>query len=233
MFLGINGLRLGFSASGGGAGSAGITVVETQSAVILGGGGSETFTFAETLEEDDFVFVFATIQAVASAFPVPAGYSAEVNTSTQQPRMHVFYKKMGATPDTEVIVDGEAVNNLAATAIVQVYRGVDPANPFDVTTPTPVTVPTNQTSVTPPPITTVTDGALVIGYAGLEDRGGNAFISYPAGYTNGEERASGGSFNHSAIASRIVETAGTETMGAFVFAGSDRLTGVTLALRPA
>lgn len=72
----------------------------------------------------------------------------------------VFYKIMGGSPDTSVLL-GQTYNvNDPGAVAVQVWRGVDPTTPFDVTTTTATGI--NSQAANPPAITPITAGAVIV-----------------------------------------------------------------------
>lgn len=142
----------------------------------------------------------------------------------------VAWKRMGASPDTTVVIDGSvggSSNGVAASAIV--LRGVHLTTPIDATT----TVTTNfGTNPDPPSITTVTDGAAVVVFmgAGVND----SSITVPSGYGNLSSINSNDSLPvSSAVAWRLKSPAGSENPPAFTGVSSGDWSALTVALRPA
>jgi hypothetical protein len=98
---------------------------------------------------------------------IPSGTGRRAHTG-------VFYKFMGATPDTTATVTaGFRVNALVA----QVWRGVNQTTPFDVTST--VTNIRGNSTVDFTPITPITTGALVLVHAHLVAQQGDT-----DGFTN-------------------------------------------------
>ena len=124
------------------------------------------------MQENDVVIVFDCKNNVAS---IPTGYTmigSATGASGYGARLTVSYKVMGATPDTSVSIPrtGSSVYSQSFGWIV--LRGVDTSNPIDVT---PTTLDQNSYNyITPPSITPVTDGALVISAVGQ----GSGFAQY-------------------------------------------------------
>lgn len=101
---------------------------------------------------------------------VTSGYTqvAELYANdTYDANLSVWYKIMGATPDTDVTV--ARTGNLAnsGACVVKVYRGVSLTTPLDTTVTT--TIGVNGGSVNPPPITPATSDNILVffGTSGL------------------------------------------------------------------
>lgn len=78
---------------------------------------------------------------------------------TYDANLTVAWRVMPSTPDFRLQLNPAGSGNGAAAAIF-VFRGVDPANPFDVTSTS--ATGTNSARCNPPAITPVTPGAVVV-----------------------------------------------------------------------
>jgi len=210
---------------GGGGGAGGITVVETAGY----GNASTVYNFSETLLENDLVIrAWANdINTQWNSSGQTAGYTNAIPhlAINGVPNIWIEYKFMGATPDTSVRTGtGSKVCN-----IIYVLRGVDTTTPQDATA-----VRAEPALREPPPITTVTDGALVIAVGGLDDDGDAVVIAWPTGYTDQVEANTGGTSGSAlAFSSKIVPTAGVEDPTFYQWNFTDGSNGYTTAWRPA
>jgi hypothetical protein len=147
---------------------------------------------------------------------------------TRDTYMRYVYKVMGSTPDTSVSVSGQ--NSLT----IQVWRGQNLSNPFDVT---PTTATGTDTAVpTPPPITPTTNGSVII--VSAANVSGFSFANIggaPSGYSNFVNTFGQSEICSTGIASKTW-TSGTETPANFTISDADSTqnswAAVTLALRP-
>jgi len=92
--------------------------------------------------------------------------------------LDIYYKFMGVTPDTSIVLNGNGAGSESSSIIVYVFRGVDLTTPLDVTS-----VSTNiGTTVLPNPaaITPITTNSIIVVAAGGSHRDGND--NYTAGY---------------------------------------------------
>jgi hypothetical protein len=141
----------------------------------------------------------------------------------------VAYKRMGVSPDTDVVATGggDASNGVAYAVIV--LRGVDTGTAIDITT----TEATGTTSgPNSPALTTVTNGAAIIScfvHASNSD-----FFTPPSGYGN-EEVYIQGEVNPISVglALSYLSPAGTENPGPWVSEDSGSWAAWTVAFRPA
>lgn len=107
-------------------------------------GNDVTLTLPGGMQQDDLVIVAYAIgdndNLDFNMAMVTAGYTeiADIaNTAVgQDVNLGVFYKKMGATPDTTAQVDGQGGADASVAAVAMVFRGVDPNTPFDVASTT-------------------------------------------------------------------------------------------------
>ena len=120
-----------------------------------------------------------------------------------------------------------------APYVCQAWRGVD-ARVFDARSGSDYTTGSSA-SPNPPSVTTVTDGALVIAFAMMDDDDTTVSV-WPTGYTNQIEKGTGntGTSNQATIAmsSKIVTTAGSENPSAYTFNSSDAWSTCSIALIP-
>jgi hypothetical protein len=154
-----------------------------------GGDVALTLSNITGLQEDDIVILAYGIAdndgtnfdmgiATGSGWTEVADLHAEDNYDCD---LGVYWKIMGATPDTSVTVDGQGGNDASVTAIAMAFRGVDTTTPMDVT---PTTAETSGTSNPNPPSIDhngSTGTAVVAIGAASNTRNGETF-SAPAGY---------------------------------------------------
>ncbi len=96
----------------------------------------------------------------------------------------VWYKFMGATPDTSVVVEGTTGGTDSSLAVVvMVFRGVDTGTPFDVTSTTATGI--NDFSPNPPSIDHLNPSGVWTVIAGASGHllTGNGTYTFPTGYT--------------------------------------------------
>lgn len=134
----------------------------------VGGSVNNVITFANSvtadLEEDDFVIVMHCLptSTLATLNVITTGYTTlrtdYVNGTTYDTNFFVSYKRMGKTPDSNVILSSSGSTNQGTLSGVYIFRNVDTNSPFDVTSTT-----ANATYVAPNPsaITPVTRNALI------------------------------------------------------------------------
>lgn len=140
-------------------GFAGTTSTTNVSLTDLTGG------FLTAPQEGDLVVVsygVAAGGAPATGISIGSSYtnlSVLSQTDSRSISFVVGYKFMGSTPDTSVTVSQTFSVNNAGCVTVQVYRGIDPTTPLDVTPTSAGNI--NTFLVNPPAITPVTAGAVV------------------------------------------------------------------------
>ena len=140
---------------------------------------SVNLTNITDLREDDFVLVFAgvghgsntTISTSSTGWTSIGGVSVNHNNSVSA---NIFYKFMGATPDTSfTMIPNRSSNCLGIIAFV--FRNVNQANPLDVT---PTTTAFEGSAVPQPPDITPTSSPVMYICAGASGhRSGAAFFS--------------------------------------------------------
>ncbi len=158
------------------------------------------------------------------------GYTDIYLAAGSAPGFHLAYKIMGATPDTVVQVTPESAKD--SPVIVQVWSGVDTANPIDATRTTDSGIDDGMPDA--PSYTTITDDALVFAVGGLANIA-EASVTVPSGYSNlsAQETSDGAPSDCTGmIASKQLATAGAENPAVFGGSGDDSWESVTFALRP-
>jgi hypothetical protein len=80
--------------------------------------------------------------------------------STTDSNHFVYGKKMGASPDTSIVIKGSGDANRGCAAVAYVWRGVDTETPIDVAVTT--AQGTGSSTVTPPNITPITPGSVIL-----------------------------------------------------------------------
>lgn len=202
---------------------------------LTGGSGS-------TALENDLVIAvvsFSSGFSDSNMLMTTSGYTEVADlfaNDTNNANLGVFYKFMGATPDTTAV--GGADNDSSGyglTMALHVWRGIDTTTPMDVTATTATGL--NSGVADPPSITPSTSGAIIIICGGnATDQGTNAFTHsvFSNVFSIGYDGSSGDSA--AGIASYDGWTSGAYNPAAFGFSGSGSTDGwcaVTMALRPA
>jgi hypothetical protein len=201
--------------------------------VINAGAGAVDVTLPGSPVTGDLIVVFLVS---AEAFPTAgintASYSSIHNTTSASPGYQSRYKVMGGTPDTVVNVNARTTDKMVV--LVRNYRGIDTSTIPD----NGATTSANSTSGMPdaPSYTTVTNGALVIAFGGLDDDDVSSSVTAPSGYGNllkadtGQGLTTAGST--AMIADKIVTTAGADDPAVFGGTGTDAWRAATWAIRP-
>ena len=114
--------------------------------------------------------------------------------------------------------------------VLAAFRNVNQTTPLDVTIPTPVGGNNSSTSVTPPSITTVTDGCMIVVGLGIDDND-KTNATLPSGYTTAsfgfQTNANSGVFY------KKQTSAGTESPSTISYSGGEANACITIAFRPA
>ncbi len=164
-------------------------------------------------------------RGAATSGPSTAGYTSAAGDDTVDPNFSIWWKQQGTTPDTNVVGLGTGNNADAAAYVAFVLRGVSWNQAID----TPGSM---NTSNTPPAITTLTDGAMVVIGTGLV---GSADITpgTVSGYSSTTTGNAADTNNMAAAAAvKIVASHGVETPGAWSgWTGTGFASG-TVAFRP-
>lgn len=210
------------------------------------GTGDTTVTFAltgglaSTPADGDVVIVSVAVSSNTDyAIGVVTGGYAEISelyaNATRDTNLSVSWKRMGGSPDTSVVVSGKSTSSAAGSVVVQVYRGVDATQPFDVTSTTSTTL----TSIKPDPasITPTTSGAIIVVAAatGSSNISGTMSASYLSDFITGTDTAT--FYKTYASMGNVAWTSGSYDPAQFTFSGTDNTgytsASVTMALRPA
>jgi len=202
-----------------------ITLVESKTGGAAGS--NVTLTFATSLLQNDVVVVFGARSTANNPSIVTSGYTT---IGTSEPLGGAFYKRMGASPDTNVVCTGESDAFYTATYVCFVLRGVDTTTAEDATATTATATSTNPDA---PSITTVTNNAWVIAFAGMAAL--DSAVTVPSGYSNHATLGTNGIIGDTTVAGCTFEktTAGAENPPSW----TDWLSGTwktySIALRPA
>ncbi len=135
-----------------------------------------------TCLENDLVIVAANIPtnsdidvAMDSTTPGGAGSWTEVadlnSFDSNQTNLGVFYKKMGATPDTTAVVDGLGNASDGNSAVALVFRNVDTSTPMDVAATTATGA--NSGFANPPSINQADANTVIVVAAGTAHTAGD------------------------------------------------------------
>jgi hypothetical protein len=198
---------------------------------------------AAPLQQNDFIVVAAVVSDTAdfAMSTSSADWTEETELyadGTSDTNFAVYTKFMGASPDANIVIVGNASASSATAAVAMAFRGVDTANPLDVAIATATGTATGRPN--PPSVTPLTEGAWVVVCGGAAAGIGGAF-------TNPGDLSA--TTNHFRSVSRAETTDGTAGMGiktdwasgAFDPAewtggstnAADSWAAATLALRPA
>lgn len=207
-------------------------------------GGDVTLTLPGGLQQNDLVIVAYAIgdndNINENMAMVTAGYSELADLfadDTQDSNLGVFYKFMGATPDTTAQVDGLGGTDAAVAAVCMVFRGVDTTTPFDVTTTTATNI--NTMHPNPPSIDPVTANVwTVIAGASGHTLAGAGTYTFPSGYTtNAIDRGADDTSDVTVGMGYRSSPADPEDPGVMTHSGTDSASfswcAATMALRPA
>jgi hypothetical protein len=191
-----------------------------------------------TPQAGDIVILAMALGANLTTFPsTPSGYTIITQVSandTYDSVLNVSYKVMGSTPDTTFPVPSALSTSNSQMMIVYVWRGADASTPLDVTTQTSSGI--NGRLAVPPPITPVTENAIIMSI-GATAYSGTVYAFSAGGNLTGFVSTSGSDTYDGALGVGYNEwVSGTFTPTAFSITGSttnDSWTGVSLALKPA
>lgn len=200
--------------------TSGITFVKNHSATAA----SETTTITG-LQSGDFVLALAGEDAGGEP-PTPSSatniYSANLLHNTS-----MWYEFATGTSMTQTFDPFESFN-----ITYLVFRGVNQTTPLDVS----VTTPTNSgnvSTITPPSVTTVTDGCMIVPVMSLEDEDVSGAVTYDSSYTLGIDFYGSDGDVTQLMLYKLQSTAGTESPSAFSWSPTDEAHTTTVALRPA
>jgi hypothetical protein len=186
------------------------------------------------IRHGDIVVVAVAADAQFDTTRLPAGYTSIGFTGAgASPAAEAAYKRMGAVPDSTILINQLAADVIAG--VIQVWRGADPTTQIDS-----VFTSTTGASGLPNPaaIVTASANALVIAFGFLDDDDAKASAVAPTNYTNGVAGDTGAASSTVGatvfMASRIIAAAGSENPGAWTgSAGDDAWIGGAVALKKA
>lgn len=213
-----------------------ITLIGTPQTGVANNGGNVTLTWSTTPSTGDYTVVIVSAPATnaVNVSMSTAGYtrlSFYTGANNTQPATGIFYKKQGASPDTNAVCVGGNGTATDTTAIGYVLRGVDGTTPIDQTSPTPAG-PTASTNPDSPQIVTQTNGAWVIVTATSIQTIDTA-VTAPAGYSNDFRVGGDDTTDHTeAAAWKEVATAGTENPASWTNWTTGTWVALTGAFRP-
>jgi hypothetical protein len=156
-------------ASAGNQSGGGLTFVNSMRSNRFGTTSSISIAFDFAVQTNDIVIVgFSTASNTNRDLIVNGSDGNPYNeladlyaNDTYDTNLFVGYKIMGATVDTGIILPNGTFSSTDGGAVtIQVWRGVNTSNPIDVTTTT--ATGTNGNTTTPPAITPITTGAIII-----------------------------------------------------------------------
>jgi hypothetical protein len=201
-----------------------VGTVQTGSTV---GGGDVTLTFDGSPAENDYVLVIGGHGDTVTTLDDPgSGYTQIYVNTGVAPIWGVWYKKLGATPDSSVVCSGGGNANDVAAYISYVLRGVHGQIFQDV-----ARVLGSGAGSTPDPasITPQTVGSWVFAIA--SQAAYDPSITYPSGYTNTAQATNNGVADTNVGSCTKEWSSGAEDPGAYgSFSGGPWET-VTLAVK--
>lgn len=210
-----------------------ISLVGTPQAFGASGASNITLTFSTTPLSDDVVVVWGGVGIRYGVLTPPgSGYTQiALNNSMNSIQVGAWYKRMGGTPDTDVLCYGNTYSGNGTAYGCYVLRGVDPITALDVAAFTygPISASPDCQS-----ITTLTPGAWVLALAGCRtiDTSIGTIVNYSdhieASYNNGVSYpiVLGG-------ARRSVTPPGGENPSMWSHFAGGLYYAITVALRPA
>lgn len=186
------------------------------------------------IQDDDVLIAIIThSESENNTFTTPTGWTLVVDelqvggSPPSIPGTSVYIKVASSEPTSYNFI-GTSTSSILGTMLA--YRNCNTSNILDTT----ISTISGSASVPDPPgITTVTDGAMVIGI-GFKDDGGEVITSTSPDYN---ERSilsigTGGNGSSIGICDSINIVASTEIPGTFEATGNDEWAAITLALRP-
>lgn len=212
---------------------ASIELVGTPQAGNASNGSDVTLTFDVTPLEDDVVIVIggnADSEGTGDVGPSTTGYTEESTQFDTPADMHygVWWKAMGATPDSNVVCQGTGQVDEATAYICYVLRGVDTSVPIDVASVYDTVASTQYPD--PPAATPISNNGLAIAWMVWD--GAQDLSEFSEGYSHLRE-AQGVDSSRFAVASaiRVLGTATEEDPGAFALASAGSSNGITTIIR--
>ena len=209
-------------------------------------GADVTLTLPSMLQ-DDLVIVAYSVgdndNVDLTMAMVTTGYTKVADlfgNDSQDAHLGVFWKKMGATPDTTATVDTDnlAGTDAATTAVCMVFRGVDTTTPMDVTPTTATGLDTFNPN--PPSINHNNPAGVwtVIAGGNVQRVVGGGTYTFPTGYTTNAVDITRNDTNGTTVgAGYNTSPADPEDPGVMTHSGTNDVlyawAAATLALRPA
>lgn len=194
-----------------------------------------------TAENDIVIFAYSIGQNSDIAMSVStAGYTQIADLyadDSNDSNLGVFWKRMGASPDTTVTGVGDGTASSAVAGVCQVWTGVDTVTALDATTTTATGI--NDAVPDSPSITTVTANAVVISIGCGSVVPGDTSVTAPSGYSNQVDIKSDDTRSTTlGMASKLVASPGAEDPAAWTTwsvsgSSADSMCAATVALRPA
>jgi PKD repeat protein len=206
----------------------GISVVGSQSSVSAAAVSAVTLAVPSGVSPGDLLLAAFTVNDRPSVV-APAGWTPIVAALKPDSGAEVFayYHVVGAG-------ESAASYSWALSSAqkwgggISAYRGVDASHPLDVAASTKIDGTGTATSITLPGITTVTNGAMVIG--GLGADGATASTTEPTGWTEAFDSVGGKMAEHAYVAQA---TAGTTGSATWTISAARAMAVWMSALRPA
>ena len=206
---------------------------------------ADTTITLPAMVQNDLVIVGAAFgdndNAAATIVMVTAGYTALTQISntadTQDVYLRVFWKLMGATPDTTAVIEGNIGlgTDASLAGVAMVFRGIDTVTPIDVT---PTTASGIDTMHPNPPSIDFLDAAawtVIVGASGhtLAETG---TYTFPTGYTTNAVNKGHNDTNDVTVGIGYKTTpADPEDPGVMTHSGADNVAfawaAMTIALR--
>jgi PKD repeat protein len=206
----------------------GITAVGSQSALSSSAVSAVTLTAPASVAAGDLLVAAFSVNE-RPAVTAPPGWTPIVSALKPDGGAEVFaYYRVAAAGDA-----GASWNWTMSTVEkwgggITAYRGVDGTHPLDVAVATKIDGTGTATSITMPGITTVTNGAMLIG--GLGADGATATTTPPAGWTEAFDSVGGKMSEH---AYRLQATAGATGSATWTISAGRAMAVWMTALRPA
>lgn len=189
-------------------------------------GGTVTITFPAGVLQNDVVYVCSGIDGPASMST--SGYTPVSNITSGSQQTRVWRKIMGATPDTNVAVDGTGQPQDAHTVVALILRDVEVSQPEDAT---PTTASGSSTNPNNASITTTFNKAWVLAFASSAVN--DATITAPSGYINQTNIAQTDTNpSTTGVATKEVTVAGAEDPASWTDWATGTWGAITVAVRP-
>ena len=196
-----------------------VIVGNNTSTALTGTSLTHTLVSSGTAAQGDVAIVVATTDSATNATPTTSssGWTTNAAAATTYGSA-VFYKTMGASPDTTIVINYGATDIVAVASTVIRSSNILPVYVSAVATPTRANAISGVP--TPPATTTTTANTLVVTAGSLRNDIVDATQSAtgPSGYSNYRLATVGsvaGTAAASMLATKFVATIGTETPTAF------------------